>query len=183
ALAIGLMFVLFHDLPSEYTPTEDRQRLFIRVTAPEGASLQYLDRYLRQVEAVAIEEVERGTVHRFHTRSGNVSGGDVNSGFVSLNLTEWDERSESAQQIAARLRQRLSDLVGVRTSVGMPAGLGIRGSGIPVQVVLGGSDYEELARWRDIVLAKAAENPGLTNLESDFYARKPQIRVQVDRNR
>jgi len=49
--------------------------------------------------------------------------------------------------------------------------------------VIGGGDYEELARWRDIILAKAAENPGLTNLDSDYYARKPQLKVSVDRNR
>lgn len=184
ALAVGLAFVLFKDLPSEYTPTEDRQRVFIRLTAPEGSSLQYLDRYLRQVEEVVMEEVERGNVRRFNSRSPNFGGGtDVNTGFVSLNLSDWDERTESAQQIAARLRTRLSDLVGVRINIGMPGGLGIRGSGNPVQVVLGGSDYAELANWRDIVLAKAAENPGLTNLDSDFYARKPQIRVMVDRNR
>lgn len=183
ALAFGLALILFKALPSEYTPTEDRQRVFIRVTAPEGSSLQYLDRYLRQVEQVVKEEVERGNVRRFNSRAPTFGGTDMNSGFVSLNLSEWDERTESAQEIAARLRQRLSNLVGVRINVGMPGGLGIRGSGIPVQVVLGGSDYAELAKWRDIILAKAAENPGLTNLDSDFYARKPQIRVMVDRNR
>ncbi|WP_116808313.1 efflux RND transporter permease subunit [Steroidobacter cummioxidans] len=182
-LAIGLAFVLFKDLPSEYTPTEDRQRVFIRVTAPEGSSLQYLDRYLRQVEEVVMEEVERGNVRRFNSRAPSFGGSDMSSGFVSLNLSDWSERKESAQEIAARLRKRLANLVGVRINVGMPGGLGIRGSGIPVQVVLGGSDYEELARWRDIILSKAAENPGLTNLDSDFYARKPQIRVMVDRNR
>jgi multidrug efflux pump len=158
--------------------------VFIRLTAPEGASLQYLDRYLRQVEEVVLEEVERGNVRRLNSRAPSFGGGsDMNTGFVSLNLSEWDERKESAQEIAARLRKRLSNLVGVRINVGMPGGLGIRGSGIPVQVVLGGSDYNELAKWRDIILAKAAENPGLTNIESDFYARKPQIRVMVDRNR
>jgi multidrug efflux pump len=52
-----------------------------------------------------------------------------------------------------------------------------------VQVVIGGADYEELAHWRDIILAKAADNPGLTNLDSDYYARKPQLKVSVDRNR
>jgi len=182
-LAIGLAFILFKDLPSEYTPTEDRQRVFIRVTAPEGSSLQYLDRYLRQVEEAVQEEVERGNVRRFNSRAPTFGGTDMNSGFVSLNLSEWDERKESAQEIAARLRTRLSDLVGVRVNVGTPGGLGVRGSGIPVQVVLGGSDYEELTNWRDIILAKAAANPGLTNLDSDFYARKPQIRVMVDRNR
>src|SRR5690606_29348392 len=107
--------------------------------------------------------------------------GDVNVGRVMLVLSGWDEREESAQQIAARLRSRLADLP-VRVVVGTPSGLGIRG-GAPVQVVLGGGDYEELAQWRDILIAKASENPGLTNLDSDYYPRKPQLNVAIDRNR
>jgi multidrug efflux pump len=50
-------------------------------------------------------------------------------------------------------------------------------------LVLGGSSYEELAKWRDIVLARAAENPGLVNLDSDYYERKPQLEVSIDRDR
>lgn len=183
-LAFGLVFVLLKDLPAEYAPSEDRQRVFIRVVGPEGASLQYIDRYLRQVEEAVIEEVDRGSVRRYLTRSGSFGGGgDVNTGMVILMLSDWSERSESAQQIAARLRERLRELVGVRVFVNTPGGLGVGGSGSPVRIVLGGSEYEELARWRDIILAKAAENPGLTNLDSDFYSRKPQIRISVDRNR
>jgi multidrug efflux pump len=184
AAAFGIAAVLWKMLPSEYVPTEDRQRVMIRLTAPEGASLAYVDRYLRQVEQAVTQELQNGTVRRYLTRSGNFGGGgDVNIGMVFLALSSWDERAESANEIAARMRTKLRDLPGVRVFVGTPGGLGIRGSGIPVQVVLGGGDYEELARWRDIILAKAAENPGLTNLDSDFYARKPQIRVSIDRNR
>jgi multidrug efflux pump len=100
-----------------------------------------------------------------------------------LSLSDFDERKESAQQIAARLRPQLQNLAGIRAVVATPGGLGIRGFGSPVQIVLGGGDYDELARWRDTILAKASENPGLTNLDSDFYARKPQLKVSVDRNR
>jgi multidrug efflux pump len=176
--------VLFRLLPSEYSPAEDRQRVFIMLTAPEGSSLQYVDRYLRQVEAIVMEEMEAGNVRRMLTRSGNFGGGgDVNVGRVFMALSPWDDRDESAQEIAARLRPKVRDLAGVRVVVGTPGGLGVRGGGSPVQIVLGGGDYEELARWRDIILEKAAENPGLTNLDSDFYARKPQLRVSVDRNR
>jgi multidrug efflux pump len=53
-----------------------------------------------------------------------------------------------------------------------------------VRLVLGGGDYEQLAEWSDTIIAKAQEElPGLINLESDYYARKPQLRVSVDRNR
>ncbi len=180
---IALAIALFAALPSEYSPPEDRQRVWISVVAPEGASLQYVDQYLRQVEAVVLEEMERGNVRRVLTRAGAFGGGgDVNIGRVFMVLSGWDERDESAQLIAARLRESLQDLP-VRIVVGTPGGLGVRGGGAPVQVVLGGGDYGELAAWRDILVAKAAENPGLTNIDSDFYTRKPQLNVAVDRDR
>lgn len=182
--AIAIAVVLFRMMPSEYAPAEDRQRVYILLTAPEGASLQYMERYLRQVEQIAMVEVEKGNARRMLSRIGNFGGGnEVNIGRVVLSLSDFDERKEPAQEIAARLRPQLQNLAGIRAVVATPGGLGIRGFGSPVQIVLGGGDYDELARWRDIIIAKASENPGLTNLDSDFYARKPQLKVSVDRNR
>ena len=181
---LALAAVLFRLLPSEYAPAEDRQSVMINLTAPEGSTLQYVDRYLRQIESIVMKEVEAGNALRTLTRLNGSGGvGDVNKGFIFLALSFWGDRDESAQEIAARLRLKMQDLAGVRVIVGTPGGLGIRGSGLPVQIVLGGGDYRELAQWRDIILQKAAENQGLTNLSSDFYARKPAIRVSVDRNR
>lgn len=182
--AIALGGLLYMLLPSEYAPTEDRGFLQIILTAPEGASLGYVDRYLKQIEAVATEEVERGNAVRVLTRTGNWGGGgDVNVGRVMLPLTHWDERKESAAQIMERLRTKTADLPGVRVIVTQPGSLGVRGPGSPVRLVLGGSTYEELAQWRDIVLARAAENPGLVNMDSDYYERKPQLDVAIDRDR
>ncbi|HKU13444.1 MAG TPA: efflux RND transporter permease subunit [Steroidobacteraceae bacterium] len=182
--SLALAVVLFKLLPSEYAPSEDRQRVVIMLTAPEGSSLAYMQRHLQEIERIAMSEVQKGNARRVQARIGSWGGGgDVSSGRVTLVLSDFDERKESAQQIAARLRPQLANLAGVRATVVTPGGLGIRGFGSPVQVVLGGGDYAELAHWRDIIIAKAAENPGLTNLDSDFYSRKPQLKVQVDRNR
>lgn len=182
AATVALAVALFSVLPSEYSPAEDRQRVWIAVMAPEGSSLQYVDEYLRQAEAIAMEEVERGTVKGAQTRVGAFGGGgDVNIGRILLVLNHWDERDETAQEIAARLRARFADLP-VRIVVGTPRGLGIRG-GAPVQIVLGGGDYDELAAWRDILVAKAVDNPGLTNIDSDYHPRKPQLNVAIDRDR
>ena len=184
AAAVLLAVILFRMLPAEYAPAEDRQRVMIILTAPEGSSLQYMEHYLKQVEQIAMVEVEKGNARRMLSRLGNFGGGgDVSVGRVILSLSDFDERKESAQQIAARIRPMLQNLAGVRAVVVTPGGLGIRGFGPPVQVVLGGGDYQELARWRDIIMAKASENPGLNNLDSDYYARKPQLKVSVDRNR
>ena len=57
-------------IPSELAPQEDRAMVRIFVTAPEGSSIQYLDRQLRQVEEIAMAEVENGNARRVITRIG-----------------------------------------------------------------------------------------------------------------
>jgi multidrug efflux pump len=179
-----LAVVLYRVLPSEYAPTEDRAIIQIVVTAPEGSSVQYLDRYLRQVEAIGMLEVEHGNAFRAVVRAGsNGPQGEANSGRVFLPLTSWSERKESAQQIVERLRRSTRDIPGVRVTPISPGGIGRGGGGTPVQVVIGGGSYAELQKWRDKILLRATENPGLTNLDSDYYERKPQIAVSIDRNR
>ena len=183
---LPLSYALFMALPSEYAPLEDRAQLQIMVRAPEGASLAYMDRYMTQVENIARGEIERGNATLISARTGGFGGrggSDVTTGTVFIPLKPWGERTDSAQQIAQRLRPLMNDIPGVRVVVITPSSLGVGGGGRPVQMVLGGGTYEELVKWRDIVLAKASENPGLQNLDSDYSERSPQIKISVDRDR
>jgi len=185
-VTVVLAVVLFRALPTEYTPTEDRAMVQIMVSAPEGSSIQYLERHLLQVEEIALDEIERGNALRILMRGGSGGfGGEANSGRVMMPLAEWSDRKESAQQIVERLRRRVQGIPGVRVMPVLPGGLGMRGpgGGSPVRVVIGGPSYEVLQEWRDKVLARASENTSLTNLDSDYYERKPQISVAVNRDR
>ena len=183
-LVLGLPFSGLK-LQQEFAPLEDRGMLPIMVVGPEGASLANMDRYLSQVEAIAGDEVRRGNARRVVARSGAFGqGGDVNSATVFLPLTLWDERRENSQQIAQRLRARTAGISGVRIVVINPPSLGIRGVGKPLQLVLGGGDYAQLALWRDQIINRVtAENPRIINLESDYQERKPQLTVRIDRNK
>ena len=78
-------------------------------------------------------------------------------------------------------RQRISDITEISAYVGAFRFGG--GSGNPVQFVIGGTSYEELARFRDIILERARQNPGLINMDSDYHETKPQVRVVVDTQR
>ena len=172
-------------LSQEFAPMEDRAMMPIIVTAPEGASLAHLDRYIAEVEAIAYQEVEAGNARRVIVRSGSFGAqGNVNTGTVFVPLTLWDERNDTAQEIAQRVRMRTAGITGVRVIVITPPSLGVRGVGKPLQVVMGGASYEELASWRDKVIARiSAENPRLLALDSDYQERKPQLQVRIDRNR
>jgi multidrug efflux pump len=179
-----LAFVLWAALPSEYAPTEDRGAFSIILRGPEGASFGYTERQARAMESILIEEVEDGPIMRFLTRiPGSWSSPAVNTARAIVLLEPWGERDESAQEIAARLRDRLDEIPGVRTQLFTPRSLGIRGDGHPVEMVLGGPDYEQLQSWRDILLEAMRDMPELENADSDYQERKPQMQVRVDRDR
>jgi multidrug efflux pump len=185
ALMIAGQPVSWFKLPQEFAPVEDRAMIPVMVSAPEGSSLAYLDRHMSQIERIMADEVERGNARRIITRSGTFGRmGEVTSGTLYMPLELWDERDDTAAQVANRLRARTADYPGVRVIVIQPPSLGMRGGGKPVQIVLGGSEYSELAAWRDRIMARVqAENPRILALESDFQERKPQVAVRIDRNR
>jgi multidrug efflux pump len=169
-------------LPQELAPREDRGRVQVFVVGPEGASLDYTQRQLDTVAAIAKDEVDRGNATRVIQRTGNFnSQASVNNGMVMLPLRDWGERPDTAEQIVQRLRQRTQDIPGARVVPQTPGGLG--GNGKPVQLVLQGPEYKQLAEVADKIIAAASQNPGLANFEMNYEERQPQLRVTVDRNK
>jgi multidrug efflux pump len=172
-------------LPSELTPQEDRGMVQIFISAPEGSSIQYLDRQLQVVERIAMDEVENGNARRVLTRSGGFGrSAEVNIGRVLIPLNMWDERDESAAEIANRIRQRTQNISGARVNANQMGSPINRNATRPLAIALGGGEYEEIVKWRDKVMQRvAAEEPRILNLESDYLERQPRVIVQIDRNK
>jgi multidrug efflux pump len=172
-------------IPSELAPQEDRGMLRIFVSAPEGSSIGYLDRQLRQVEQIAAAEVENGNATRVNVRTGGFGrGGDVTTGMIMMPLQSWDQRDDSASEISDRLRRRTQGIAGARINVNPTGSPLTRNSTRPLAIAMGGGDYAEIVQWRDKVMQRvAAENPKILNLESDYLERQPRVIVQIDRNK
>lgn len=181
-VAVGWQF--FVTIPQEYSPTEDRSSFFVLMNAPEGASFEYTQRYAREMEGVLLPLLDQQEAYRVLVSTPRFgSGAAVNNSIAIVSLEPWDARDRSTQEIVGGLFPALSALPGVRAFPIQPAGLGQRGFSTPVQFVLGGDTYEALAEWRDAFLAKASENPLLLNLDADYKEVKPQLLIEVDRNR
>ena len=183
-LLFAASLTLINRLPVEYMPREDRGFVMAMLTAPDGASLDYTLGYVKQVEEIMLRDVEEGNATRVLARSGSWGGGsDVNVAMVFAPLTLWDERELSAAEIAQRWNPQLQALPGVQ-AYAFPMGAWALGqSSRPLNIVLGGTDYQELAKWRDIVIEEAGKIPGLSSLDSDYRERKPKIDVSIDRDR
>jgi len=183
-VAVALSTLLFRQIPTELAPSEDRGMVFYTLTAPEGASLEYMDRHARMAEDVVAQERATGDVVRGLSRIPGGFGGavELNVARGFLLLAPWDERDRGAEEIAQSLRRQFDSIPGVRSNVGLFGGLS-RGAGTPVQVVLGGTEYADLVKWRDQLMKRMQENPGLLNVQSNYEERKPQVQVSVDRDR
>ncbi len=171
-------------VPSELAPNEDRAAMFVNMQGPEGGTFEQSAVNMERIEAILMKLVERGDAARILVRVPGSFGftEDFNSGFVIIPLVPWGEREKTQDQIIGEVTGWLQAIPGMRAFASGRQGLGQRG-GQPVQFVLGGSDTDELLRWRDRILARARENPRLINADSDLRETKPLLRVTVNRER
>ncbi|GAB4222856.1 MAG: efflux RND transporter permease subunit [Gammaproteobacteria bacterium] len=180
-----LTIKLLNIIPSEYTPREDRGAFFVIVSGPEGASYAYIKEYMDEIERRLMPLVNTGEVTRLLVRAPRSFSNTENfsNGIVILVLNKWGQR-RPAGTIMADVARRIGDLPGVQAFPVMRQGFGVAFAK-PVQFVLGGgSSYQQLAQWRDILLQKmTANNPGFTDIDWDYKETKPQLDVIIDYNR
>jgi len=181
---IGLAIALFEMLPSEYAPQEDRGSFFTFINGPEGATFDYMVDDIDRFEAGVLPLVESGEVMRTLIRVPGTFGTteNFNSGIGIFVLEDWAQR-RPAQEIIADVRAVAADIPGLLIFPVMRQGFGQRATK-PVQFVIGGGSYEDLAQWRDQMLAAIDENnPGLIGIDSDYKETKPQLSIEIDRDR
>ncbi|MES9941663.1 MAG: efflux RND transporter permease subunit [Candidatus Thiodiazotropha sp. 6PLUC2] len=184
AVTLGGAYWLFDQIPDEYAPKEDRGAFYLLVNGPEGASYDYMKSYMDEIERRMMPYVESGEITRLLVRAPRTFSNFAifNSGIVINVLSDWGAR-RSAWEIMAELRKKLSDLPGVKAFPVMRQGFGRRIQK-PIQFVIGGGTYEELAKWRDILLAEIENsNPGLQGIDWDYKETKPQLKVIIDYDR
>lgn len=180
----ALSVVLFENLPSEYAPKEDRGAFFLMVNGPEGASFEFMQEYMNEIESRLMPYTESGEVRRLLVRAPRSFGtlASFNDGIIIVVLADWAVR-RNGFDIMSEVSKKLSDLPGVRVNANMRQSFG-RGVSKPVQFVLGGGTYEELAQWRDTLIEKVKENnPGFVDIDSDYKETKPQLRLIIDKDR
>jgi multidrug efflux pump len=175
ALTIGAAF-LFLSLKREFVPPEDRGFFFTFVVAPEGATVQYTDDYMRQLEAI---------VHRTKDVRSSFSvigfDGVPSSGFLGVILNDWDERKRSSQEIIGEIQPQYFGVPGVFAFAVNPPAFG--GFQPPVQFVVQNRDFDALVRGMDTLLIRVSKIPGLLNVDTDLRVTKPELVVTLDRDR
>ncbi len=178
-LAGGGAWWLYQHIPAEMAPLEDRGVFMAFVMAPDGATLEYTDHYLKQAENLLQQVPESAGVFATTGMTQKVS-----EGLAIINLKDWDERERSSLQIAGQLAPQLFGIPGVLSFPITPPSLGQPFMNQPVQFVVKTSDsYPQLNEQINLLMAEVRKNPKILAARSDLKLSSPELRIQVDRDK
>ena len=177
-VSAGGSWYLFKTAKSELAPLEDRGVILATVNAPDGATLEYTARYLRAIEAVGMSYKE---FDRVFVVAGNPS---VSQGVSFLRTVDWDQRSKTTLQLARELQPKFAGLPGVTAFPITPPSLGqgFRERSINY-VILTNDSYGNLAHVSQQFVAEMSKHPGFVQPDTDLRLNKPEIFMEVDRDR
>ena len=172
---------MFLTLPNELVPPEDRGRVSIRVNGPEGAGFDYTRRIMLGLEPILAEYKAAGEVDSYLISAPGFGGGSFNSGNAVMILRDWSARTRSADEIAQELNGKLRAQTDAQVNASVP-GAFQRGSSNSnsIEMVVTGSEYDELYRWLQPVLARAQANPGFSRPRMNYEPNAPRLLVNVD---
>ncbi|HNC86861.1 MAG TPA: efflux RND transporter permease subunit, partial [Agitococcus sp.] len=176
--ASGYMWLVFKALPSELSPTEDRGVIVSIGIGPEGSTPTYFDKYAQQVEGIYSKVPERASTFL-------IIGFPDETKFISFNrFKPWEERQRTTQQIVPTLMPQLSQVAGVMALATLPPSLGQGASSSPIEFVLQTTGtYADLGKMIGQLMEKIGKNDGFVNPVPDLKLNKPQLSVQVDRDK
>ena len=181
-ISIGLIGFLWPMIPSELAPMQDKSRIMVNVTAPEGISFEKMDEYMTSL--IAIVDTIPEKLSFMGLTSPGFGGSSTNSGFVRITLTEPGERERSQDQIANMLSGITRKMTFARAIVSQEQTIQVgRGGGLPVQYVIQAPTLEKLKSVLPEFMEKAQEDPAFQVVDLNLKFNKPEMTIQIDRER
>ena len=178
ALVAGANVLLLGALKSELAPIEDRGVILGVFLGPEGATLDYTEKYATQLQDIYAQTAD---VERYFVVAGNPT---VSQGISFVGLTDWSQRTRNSAAVVKELFPKFSGIPGVLAFPVLPPSLGQSPRERPVNfVIVTSASYTELEQMTRKILDEVAKNPGFTNVDTDLKLNKPELSVIVNRDK
>ena len=173
--AITAMVAIYMNLKQEMAPLEDRDRVTIRVSVPEGTSFESIARYMDEVSDMVLDSVPELQGAQIMVRG--------NFGFIRAFLVERSQRTRSQQEIADKLQIDTRRLTKGRIQVTQDPTIGDRRSGQGVQYVIQAASLDKLKAIIPEFLAEANNDPTFSLVDVNLKFTKPELMVTIDREK
>ena len=172
---VGIVLV-YPTMKQELSPLEDRGTILATITAPDGSTLDFTDKYAKTLEKIGNSYPE------FDRIFANLGNPTVAQGSVIYRAVDWDERKRTTLEIAREMQGKFNGIAGINAFPITPPSLGQGFRERPVNFVIQTSDsYQNLNAVTRQMLDEIAKNPGFIATDVDLRLNKPELRIDVDR--
>ncbi|NDC09823.1 MAG: nodulation protein [Oxalobacteraceae bacterium] len=177
AAVIGLNAWLFTIVPKGFFPQQDSNQITAGLRADQSISFEAMKSKVRQMVEIIRKDPAVATVTGY--TGGNRPGG----GFMFITLKPRAERTDSGQQVIARLRPKLSRVTGVSAML-IPVQdvrVGGRRDMNQIQYTLKSDNLDDLKLWTGKLVEAMKGQRGVLDVDSDLRENGVETFVRVDR--
>ncbi|WP_447770649.1 efflux RND transporter permease subunit [Sphingobacterium faecium] len=179
----ALIYLFFNLLPKETAPYDDRSYLTMRVTAPEGVSYDYMDRFMTELTTLVNDSVPEKDVSLVITSPGFGSASS-NSGIIRLGLVQQEDRNRTQAEIARDLSRLTRSSSEAKVSIMEQPTISVnRRGGLPVQYIIQAPNFQKLEEKIPEFMDAVNDDPTFSITDVNLKFNKPEVYVNIDREK
>lgn len=172
------------NLRKETAPYEDRSLLRASVTAPEGSTFEYMDRFMLKLIQLVNDSVPEKSVNMVNTSPGFSGTGSPNTGMMRIGLVPPEERERSQEEIAEALTRQTRVFTEARTFISQQPTISVsRRGGMPIQYIIQAPNFAKLQEKIPDFMSLATADPTFVNVDVDLKFNRPELNVSIDRDK
>lgn len=184
AASFGIIFFIGTNLKSELAPLEDRSQFRLMLTAPEGTSFDYMDKYVDKISGLLIDSIPEKQIVLSVTSPSFTGSGSANTGFVRVVMVDPDKRLRTQEEIANAVQKELGNFSEGKAFLIQEQTIAVnRRGGLPVQFVIQNNDFEKIKEALPKFLEEANKNPVFQQVDVDLKFNKPELQVEINRTK
>lgn len=184
AACIGLIALFWVTLQKETAPYDDRSFVSVQASAPEGATFEYMDRFMLDLSKLVNDSIPEKKISIVFTAPGFGGSGSANSGFMRIALTDPGDRDRSQKDIANALGKMTKKYSAGRALVTEQPTISVnRRGGLPIQFIIQAPNFQKLQEKIPQFMSQAAQDPTFSNTDVNLKFNKPEINVSIDRDK
>ncbi|WP_231460210.1 MULTISPECIES: efflux RND transporter permease subunit [unclassified Pedobacter] len=186
AFCVGTYF-LSNSVPSGFIPNEDQGMIYAIIQTPPGSTLERTNQISEKLEKIC-EDIEGvKSVSALAGYEVLTEGTGSNSGTCLINLKDWKDRKNSAQDVIKELEEKSKDLPGATVEFFQPPavpGYGAAG-GFELRLVdkAGNNDYVQMEKVSKDFVKELNKRPELQSVFTFYSASFPQYMVNIDNDK
>lgn len=181
-ICFAIIYFIGKDIKSELAPLEDRSQFRLQVSAPEGTSFDYMDKYVDKLAYYIVDSIPEHKVVLSVTSPSFLGTGASNTGFVRVVLSDPDNRKRSQDQLAQLVGKKMASFSEGKAFPIQEQTISVnRRGGLPVQFVIQNINFDKIKEVLPKFLEKANKNPVFQGVDVDLKFNKPELHVEIDR--